>query len=706
MFNSIKVALLSATIAGGSGGQMVAAALGWYNNAAYADLAAVADFNNNRYALPALSSELAPNTTFDDLTAVTRTVGVATLTSTAGRLRLTATDTAASRWSMPISCVVGALYTITGYVYGAGGSGGGISVSASAALASAVAFSTVTTTDRTDTLYFTATAATMYVGGATGTPTIGQITEWDNFTVKEVLLDGTKRSATFAEMFALTASSTTARTYDTGQAVGLGPELMSNGGFDNATGWNVGTAPWTISGGVATSAGSSDGLRTTDVATYVTGLNYSISFDVITGTVASIDVYLRSGTLGRIVTSQSGQRYTVTCQAGASASRAVEFYGAAGLVIDNVSVKRITGGIQSDLAANAPRFTYANGKRQLRLEADRTNIVTWSGDLTNAVWAKDNATVSVVGGVSQVLETSANAFHRISQTPTLTPNVIYTASFLVQKLGRRYLYIRGALDNATSTNKNVGFDLDTTSVTYQAAGYTGAIKALSGGLFYLSVTFTVDATGGGKIIQLGTSNASVTSDTIPSFAGDPAQGVVVIGMQCEVGAFASDYIPTGASSVNRAIETCRFSPLMEAIMQRTAASAVVRGQKIASVSGGARLLGGDGSNAIVRAAGSPSGVSAASDGASTLFAYPPGATAMSNDPFGVALGFDATGRTLVFHGGAPGTDANAIQSRSKAYLGRDDGGTSANYANGYYDALLIAPTRLSNARLQALAVAA
>lgn len=132
--------------------------------------------------------ELAPNTTFASTSSCTRTVGTATMAAVAGRLRLTAVDVNQSRWSMPLTgLTVGASYRVRCDVYGDQGIAANTSVSAIATLGSSVAFTAAAATARTDVLFFTATATTMYVGGSTSAGSdIGDIAEWANPSAKEV----------------------------------------------------------------------------------------------------------------------------------------------------------------------------------------------------------------------------------------------------------------------------------------------------------------------------------------------------------------------------------------------------------------------------------------------------------------------------------------------------------------------------------------
>lgn len=279
-----------------------------------------------------------------------------------------------------------------------------------------------------------------------------------------------------------------------------------------------------------------------------------------------------------------------------------------------------SGVLKNDLAANQPRFTYINGKRQLRLENAGTNLI-----LNSATVATQSVTVTATA---------------------------YTLSF-----------------TGTGSITYSG----TASGTLNGTGVNNRVKS----------TFTPTA---------GSLTLTVT--------GDVRMG------QLETGSFATDYIPTTSSAVTRPIETARMSPLIEAILQRSAGSVVVRGRMDAGqTASGPRIVGGPSSGAVGFLGRSGSNLFTWSG--SSLLQIAMGSN-WDTSPFGIAFAFNAAGRVITGNGLTPVSDANAIGSRSEVYLGR--GGhlvvSNEGYAHGHYDFVGISPERLSNAALQALAVAA
>lgn len=67
----------------------------------------------------------------------------------------------------------------------------------------------------------------------------------------------------------------------------LGPELLSNGGFDTDTVWTK-PAEWTISGGIASVASTGTRNLTQALGTLIEGRRYMVSFTVLNYTAGTI----------------------------------------------------------------------------------------------------------------------------------------------------------------------------------------------------------------------------------------------------------------------------------------------------------------------------------------------------------------------------------------------------------------------------------
>lgn len=353
---------------------------------------------------------------------------------------------------------------------------------------------------------------------------------------------------------------------------------------------------------------------------------------------------------------------------------------------------------------------WVNGRLQLALNGPSTNQIVnntmqggaagvfptgWSipSTFANNGIAVEVSAPLVVGGIACV----AIRYHGTCTGTLYATLVAYQSTSLVAAAngqtwtGSSYLGLAaGSLANVgeivsrSTFSTNVGTILTTTTTSNLTGTLTGALKRIA-------IT--------GTATDASTARAS-TESTIRASIGATIDFTMYFGMpQLEQQPFATPVIPTYGMTVTRAIESARLSPTLEAILQRSAASIVVRGQNL--MRRGGRVIGTG--NSLMIAISSSASEYFYNGGTPNLLTS--SSTPIASSSVAVALAYDPSGRSITRDNtGGPVSSAVAIeQDRSTVWLGRD---ISTYFADGHYDFVGIAPSRLSDARLTELAVPA
>jgi len=209
-----------------------------------------------------------------------------------------------------------------------------------------------------------------------------------------------------------------------------------------------------------------------------------------------------------------------------------------------------SSGYVTSAAINAPRFDYdptttPPTPRGLLLEGSANNIATYSNDFSNAIWTLDTSggtipavsTVSQTGpdGASTVTRITFNktggVFSRIRQTLSGTASQPYTMS----------VWMKANTASGGASTQNVGLRIGADS-----AGFNCVVTTTWKRFQY---TYTLSGTDAAAQIMLW--------DSI--IGNDETADVLVYGCMIESGSSASSYIPTGASTGNRAKDVCNIT---------------------------------------------------------------------------------------------------------------------------------------------------
>jgi len=212
-------------------------------------------------------------------------------------------------------------------------------------------------------------------------------------------------------------------------------------------------------------------------------------------------------------------------------------------------------GLIETIAANQPRFDFdpISGEcRGLLIEESRTNLITSSNNFgggTVDLGVIASATVSPDGttNASLIFEKTTNNFKLYTAGVTSVIGTTYCGSVFVKYAGSsKYGRLKSGSTNTIIINLTNGSILSST-------GTCGVIP-YSNGWYRIYSIFTATTTSENLQLFLMNYNGALSQ-----YQGDGSSGYYVYGMQAEVGAFATSYIPTSASTVTRSADNASMT---------------------------------------------------------------------------------------------------------------------------------------------------
>ena len=192
------------------------------------------------------------------------------------------------------------------------------------------------------------------------------------------------------------------------------------------------------------------------------------------------------------------------------------------------------------------------------LEPQRTNLITYSEDFSNAYWSKigssitSNAVISPDGTLngSKLIENTATSAHLLYRFVTVPSNVDHTETLYFKKGERKYAFI----STTGFLVETAIFDIELGAVSYEGANIIDAkIEELANGWFKCQLTTNTVTTS--NAYQFGASSDGVSI----TYTGDGTSGVYIWGAMLEQGSYPTSYIKSNGSATTRSAETANGS---------------------------------------------------------------------------------------------------------------------------------------------------
>jgi hypothetical protein len=343
----------------------------------------------------------------------------------------------------------------------------------------------------------------------------------------------------------------------------------------------------------------------------------------------------------------------------------------------------------------------ANG---LLIEEQRTNLLTYSEDFSNAAWTKVAGSVSVsqnaVGpnGVSNSAATitalAGTNNHWLYQS-FASSAIAYSQSVYAKAGTANWI---GVGFGAGAITDGVFFNLSNGTVGTAAFGSTGTIQNAGNGWYRCTVTRT--GPGG---TYFGALEVHTADNQALNWNAAGTETISVFGLNMEAGSFATSYIPTVASQVTRAADNASmlgdnfatwFNASQGTLYTQVTPNAVPADVRFASVDDGTSanriLIWGSSSSSSVRyevISGSVNQVGLTSSG-----------TLISNSTFKAAATYALNDFAFSVNGGASLTDnAGILPVGVKSFVIGGSSGTV--FGSNLIRSISYYPTRLPNATL-------
>ncbi len=332
----------------------------------------------------------------------------------------------------------------------------------------------------------------------------------------------------------------------------LGSEEVTNGDFSSGTtGWTE-IGDFAISGGKAsiTSASQYSQLTSQQGTNFLTsGKQYKLQVDIETLSISGVFAYrVTGGAVTPILTSDLVDgvytTYFTMISDGYIWFQTTGSYTGLNVTIDNVSVKEAT-------IDNLARVDYDGTASSLLVEPQRTNLVTYSEELSATTNVTLSNTISPDGTLSglKINETTSNSQHYSTSygASVVSGGTIYTVSFYIKK-GTYDLVKVYTQSSRVAASINITFSTESTSASgSDFVSGSNFMEDAGNGWYRVGFSATANTTGEVSIY--------LSPKDLSTYAGDISQYTEYWGMQIEEGSYATSYIPTDGGTITRVQET-------------------------------------------------------------------------------------------------------------------------------------------------------
>jgi len=213
-------------------------------------------------------------------------------------------------------------------------------------------------------------------------------------------------------------------------------------------------------------------------------------------------------------------------------------------------------GLIETMGANVPRLDYSGGGCPVLLtEGQRTNLVTYSEDFSDAAWVKTRTTavanqlISPDGNLNayKLSETADSGLHAVSINTSVVIGTTYNFSVFAKKGSSSFIQILFGTNNV-SGNPYVNIDLD--AGTFQNNGISSVnIENYGNGWYRCSGTIVIS--GGTNLTYYLAKINSLSATRASGFGGNVNNSIYIWGAMLEAGSYPTSYIKTEGSAVTR-----------------------------------------------------------------------------------------------------------------------------------------------------------